>query len=149
MQEKVGARGGTGFIDGSGEATAVERPQGRPGPPQEQLPKHQPHQQRSRRRSMSSSGWKRVNVKVHFATLIEVLITAIEFGMDSASKICVEHVLWKPLSTDAPFDWKPLQPRVDRAVPCRKSEISQQQNDGAVVSTQIGHTPCKLEAPNH
>ena len=41
---------------------------------------------------MSSSGWKRVNVKVHFATLIEVLMTAIEFGMDSAPEICVERV---------------------------------------------------------
>ena len=34
----------------------------------------------------------RVNVKVHFATLIEVLMTAIEFGMDSAPEICVERV---------------------------------------------------------
>ena len=56
-----------------------------------------------------------MNVKVHFATLIEVLMTAIEFGMDSAPEICVERVrslqrelklvkkcaisLWKPLST--------------------------------------------------
>ena len=28
-----------------------------------------------------------MNVKVHFATLIEVLMTAIEFGMDSAPEI--------------------------------------------------------------
>ena len=33
-----------------------------------------------------------MNVKVHFATLIEVLMTAIEFGMDSAPEICVERV---------------------------------------------------------
>ena len=32
-----------------------------------------------------------MNVKVHFATLIEVLMTAIEFGMDSAPEICVER----------------------------------------------------------
>ena len=31
-------------------------------------------------------------VQVHFATLIEVLMTAIEFGMDLASEICVERV---------------------------------------------------------
>ena len=30
--------------------------------------------------------------QVHFATLIEVLMTAIEFGMDSAPEICVERV---------------------------------------------------------
>ena len=30
--------------------------------------------------------------QVHFATLIEVLMTAIEFGMDSALEICVERV---------------------------------------------------------
>ena len=56
-----------------------------------------------------------MNVKVHFATLIKVQMPAIEFGMDSAPEICVEHVrslqrelklvkkcaisLWKPLST--------------------------------------------------
>ena len=33
-----------------------------------------------------------MSVKVHFATLIEVLMTVIEFGMDSASGICVERV---------------------------------------------------------
>ena len=33
-----------------------------------------------------------MNVKVHVATLIKVLMTAIEFGMDSASEICVERV---------------------------------------------------------
>ena len=33
-----------------------------------------------------------MNVKVHFATLIEVLMTAIEVGMDSAPEICVERV---------------------------------------------------------
>ena len=33
-----------------------------------------------------------MNVKVHFATLIEVLMTTIEFGMDSAPEICVERV---------------------------------------------------------
>ena len=31
MQEKVGARGGTGFVDGSGEATAVGKAAGPPG----------------------------------------------------------------------------------------------------------------------
>ena len=41
---------------------------------------------------MSSSEWKHVNVKVHLATLIEVLMTAIEFGVDSAPGICVERV---------------------------------------------------------
>ena len=38
------------------------------------------------------------------------------------------------------------KPAADRAVPCRKSAISQQQNGGGVVSTQIGHTPVWLEA---
>ena len=33
-----------------------------------------------------------MNVKVHFATLIEVLTTAFEFGMDLAPEICVERV---------------------------------------------------------
>ena len=37
------------------------------------------------------------------------------------------------------------KPAADRAVPCRKSKISQQQNGGGVVSTQIGHTPVRLE----
>ena len=41
---------------------------------------------------MSSSRWKRVNVKVHFATLIEVIMTTIEFGMDSAPEVCEERV---------------------------------------------------------
>ena len=41
---------------------------------------------------MSSSEWKRVNVKIHFTTLIEVLMIAIEFGMNSAPEICVERV---------------------------------------------------------
>ena len=31
MQERVGARGGTGFVDGSGEATAVGKVAGPPG----------------------------------------------------------------------------------------------------------------------
>ena len=39
---------------------------------------------------MSSSGRKRVNVKVYVATLIEVPMTAIEFGMDLATEIYVE-----------------------------------------------------------
>ena len=34
----------------------------------------------------------------------------------------------------------------DRAVPCRESEISQQQNGGGIVSTQIGHAPVLVEA---
>ena len=38
------------------------------------------------------------------------------------------------------------KPVADRAVPCRESEISQQQNGGKVVSTQIGHAPVRLEA---
>ena len=38
------------------------------------------------------------------------------------------------------------KPAADRAVPCRKSEISQQQNGGGAVSTQIGHAPVRLEA---
>ena len=38
------------------------------------------------------------------------------------------------------------KPAADRAVPCRESEISQQQNGGGVVSTQIGHTPIRVEA---
>ena len=38
------------------------------------------------------------------------------------------------------------KPAADRAVPCRESEISQQQNDGGVVSTQIGNAPVRLEA---
>ena len=33
-----------------------------------------------------------IPAQVHFATLIEVLMTAIEFVMDSASEICVERV---------------------------------------------------------
>ena len=38
------------------------------------------------------------------------------------------------------------KPAVDQAVPCRKSEISQQQNSGGAVSTQIRHAPVRLEA---
>ena len=38
------------------------------------------------------------------------------------------------------------KPVADRAVPCRESEISQQQNGGGVVSTHIGHAPVRLEA---
>ena len=38
------------------------------------------------------------------------------------------------------------KPAADRAVPCRESEISQQQNGGGVVSTHIGHAPVRLEA---
>ena len=38
------------------------------------------------------------------------------------------------------------KPAADRAVPCRKSEILQQQNGGGAVSTQIGHEPVRLEA---
>ena len=38
------------------------------------------------------------------------------------------------------------KPAEDRAVPCRESEISQQQNGDGEVSTQIGHTPVRLEA---
>ena len=34
----------------------------------------------------------------------------------------------------------------DRAVPCRKREISQQQDGGGAVSTQIGHAPVRLKA---
>ena len=37
-------------------------------------------------------------------------------------------------------------PTAGQAVPCKKSEISQQRNDGGAVSTQIGHTPVRLEA---
>ena len=37
------------------------------------------------------------------------------------------------------------KPAADRAVPCRKSEISQQQNGGGAVSTQTGHAPGRLE----
>ena len=38
------------------------------------------------------------------------------------------------------------KPAADRAVPCRESEISQQQNGGGVVSTQIGRAPVRVEA---
>ena len=38
------------------------------------------------------------------------------------------------------------KPAADRAIPCRKSEISQQKNGDGEVSTQIGHTPVRLEA---
>ena len=38
------------------------------------------------------------------------------------------------------------KPAADRAVPCRESEISQQQNGGGVVSTQIGNAPVRVEA---
>ena len=38
------------------------------------------------------------------------------------------------------------KPAADRGVPCRKSEISQQQNGGGAVLTQIGHAPVRLEA---
>ena len=37
------------------------------------------------------------------------------------------------------------KPAADREVPCRKGEISQQQNGGGAVSTQIGHAPVRLE----
>ena len=39
-----------------------------------------------------------------------------------------------------------VKPAADRAVPCRKSEISQQQNGGGVVLTHIGHAPVRSEA---
>ena len=38
------------------------------------------------------------------------------------------------------------KPATDRAVPCRESEISQQQNGGGVVSIQIGNAPVRVEA---
>ena len=38
------------------------------------------------------------------------------------------------------------KPAADRAVPCRKSKISQQQNGGGAVSVHIGHAPIRLEA---
>ena len=38
------------------------------------------------------------------------------------------------------------KPAADRAVPCRKSQISQQLNGGGEVSTQSGHEPVRLEA---
>ena len=38
------------------------------------------------------------------------------------------------------------KPVADRAVPCQKSEISQQQNSGGAVITQIEHAPVRLEA---
>ena len=38
------------------------------------------------------------------------------------------------------------KPAADRAVPCRESEILQQQNGGGVVSTQIGHALVWLKA---
>ena len=38
------------------------------------------------------------------------------------------------------------KPAADRAVPFRESEISQQQNGGRVVSTQIGNAPVRVEA---
>ena len=38
------------------------------------------------------------------------------------------------------------KPAADRVVPCRKSEISQQQNGGGAVSTQIGRAPVRLKA---
>ena len=38
------------------------------------------------------------------------------------------------------------KPAADRAVLCRTSEISQQQNCAGVVSTRIGNTPVRLEA---
>ena len=41
------------------------------------------------------------------------------------------------------------KPAADRAVPCRKSDISQQQNGGGAVSIQIGHAPVRLEAQGH
>ena len=37
------------------------------------------------------------------------------------------------------------KPEADRAVRCRKSEISEQQNGGGAVSTQIEHAPARLE----
>ena len=41
---------------------------------------------------------------------------------------------------------KLAKPAANRAVPCRKSEISQQQNGGGAFSTQIWHAPVRLEA---
>ena len=38
------------------------------------------------------------------------------------------------------------KPAADRVVPCRKSEILQQQNGGGAISTQIGHAPVRLDA---
>ena len=41
---------------------------------------------------------------------------------------------------------KLAKPAANRAVPCRKSEISQQQNGGGTLSTQNGHAPVRIEA---
>ena len=38
------------------------------------------------------------------------------------------------------------KPAADRVVPCRKSEVSPQQDGGWVVSTQIGNVPVRVEA---
>ena len=38
------------------------------------------------------------------------------------------------------------KPAANRAGPCRKSEISQQQNGGGALSTQIGREPVRIEA---
>ena len=38
------------------------------------------------------------------------------------------------------------KPATDQAVPCRESEIPQQQNGDGVVSSQIGHAPVRAEA---
>ena len=38
------------------------------------------------------------------------------------------------------------KPAADQAVPCRESEISQQQKGGGVVSTQIGNASIRVES---
>ena len=48
--------------------------------------------------------------------------------------------------TEIPNSLGLAKPAADRDVMCRKSKISLQQNGGGAVSTQIGHTPVRLEA---
>ena len=57
----------------------------------------------------------------------------------------MSHVSHLPRPTEIQNSTALAKPAADRAVACRESEILQQQNGGGVVSTQIGHTPVRLD----
>ena len=61
-------------------------------------------------------------------------------------EVRVSNTLHLTRPTDIQNSLALAKPAAGRAVPCRKSEISQQQNGGGAVSTQIGHAPGRLEA---
>ena len=69
----------------------------------------------------------------------------LEAATTESREVRVSHVTFNT-TQEIPNSLALAKPTTDRAVPCRTSETSQQQNGGGVVSTQIGHTPVRLEA---